>query len=134
MTGYDYKFAVDCAHKCIEDAKRYFISGQAMNWICTEVYHALMWGIESWVLRRGIESKSCHGWDALTGQFNDVAPPSIKRNVLYNLHKSVIYDTNNPIEGSIEGDRIDFEDWKSNVGKLISDAEESINILVNSID
>lgn len=129
MAGYDLEFTTKTARNCIRNAKYYFEKERALLRVCSEMHSGLMWAIESWLLRNRYELDCRHGWNSVMAQFADVAPKHLRSKTLYILHKIVLSDSYNPIEGPQDGTHVDYEKWKCTVRSLLVDVEKAIEIL-----
>jgi uncharacterized protein (UPF0332 family) len=122
----DISDCIYAAEKNIYDARRHLETGNAVNWVYDEIYTAVMWAMEAWLLGKGYSPNKGGGWRSIHYQFLQLAPDDIRNPVSYCASRAVMLDYD--LQGGFDHkeEPMPFERWKELAFELIGKAEEGI--------
>lgn len=116
---------ISSAEKDITDARRHLEKGCGVNWVCDEIYSAMVWAMEAWIIGKGYEPDTRNGWSSIHVQFSQLTPKKL-RPASYCAAKAVMMDYE--LQGGPDYNEkpIPFAKWKKMAFELIDKAEQCI--------
>lgn len=117
---------ISAAEKDIYNARRYLETRSALLRVCDNIYSAMMWAMEAWIIGKGHEPDRGNGWGSIHAQFLQLAPREIGGPASYCAAQAVMLNYDQ--EGGLDHKEkpLPIERWEKMTLELIDKAERCI--------